>query len=122
VYEFFDVGRLNAMSLQQLREACKGAGLDLDDDEVEARMRARKPSMLFTLDDFIALNLEELQTGDSKDDVVAAFRAIGGGGSSTLSEDQINTLFMSDPEVAEYLRNNLNDEDFASFTDKLFTR
>ncbi|GBG26612.1 Alpha-actinin-1 [Hondaea fermentalgiana] len=121
IFSVFDTDNDGKLRLSELREACLGAGIDLDDQELESRMRARSSTMVFTQDDFIAFFVDELQSGDSKDDVVEAFKAIAPEGS--LSSEQIQKNFGAiDADLASYLQGNMSDGDYVKFTEQLFTR
>jgi hypothetical protein len=118
IFGVFDQDRDGKLRLADLREACLGAGIDLEDAELEKRMKARKSDMLFSLEDFIAFFVAEVQTGDSEADVLEAFKAVGG-----LAPEQIQATFTPvSKDLADYLAANIRDGDFASFTRNLFTR
>lgn len=121
IFNVFDQDQDGKLRLGDLREACLAAGIDLDDRELESRMRARSSNMLFTLDDFIAFFVDELKTGDSKEDVIEAFKAISSTGS--VSPEQIQQSFgSSNPDLANYLQTNMSDGNYVTFTEELFTR
>mmetsp|Transcript_28530 Transcript_28530/g.45985 ORF Transcript_28530/g.45985 Transcript_28530/m.45985 type:complete len:787 (+) Transcript_28530:255-2615(+) len=121
IFGVFDQDNDGKLRLADLREACLGAGIDLEDAELEKRMRARSSNMLFTLDDFVAFFIEEVQTGDTEDDVVSAFEAVSSSG--TITPEQIQGTFGAmNQDLADYLTANIGDGDFKAFTKQLFTR
>ncbi|CAK9033192.1 Alpha-actinin-4 (Non-muscle alpha-actinin 4) [Durusdinium trenchii] len=120
IFAVFDQDRDGKLRLADLREACLGAGIDLEDAELEKRMRARSANMLFTLDDFTQFFIDEIKTGDSKDDVVDAFKAISSTG--TVSAEQIQASFSTQKDIADYLTANIADGNYEAFAEQLFTR
>merc|ERR1712232_334673 len=119
VFATFDGDGDGKLRLGDLREACLGAGIDIDDSALEAKMSARTPNMLFGIDDFVAFFVEELKTGDTKEDVLSAFSDLSGGGK--ISEEQIQKYFGNEPELADYLKSEIPDGDFTTFTESLFS-
>jgi len=122
IFHVFDQDQDGKLRLSDLREACLGAGIDLEGDELEKRMKARSSNMLFTLDDFIAFFIDEVKTGDSKADVIEAFKAISSTG--TISREQVQQTFGSiNPDLAEYISSSIGESgEFVAFTEQLFTR
>ena len=72
------------------------------------------------MDDFVKFFIEENKSGDSKDDILNAFRNLGGGDS--MGQEAIDKYFKSHDTVYNYLASNLKDGDFVSFTNDLFCR
>jgi len=121
-FNVFDVDGDGKLKLSEVKEACLGAGIDLEDDELEARMRARKPDMIFTLDDFIAFFLAEIQSGDSKEDVVAALETVAGGDANIEADKLRSTFSPLSQDLAEYLVANMAGGDYRAFVDQIFSR
>ena len=120
VFAFFDQDKDNKLNLQELREGCRGVGIDLEDDEVERRMRAKVGDVMeFNLDQFVEFMLEEIKTGASKDDVIRAFTILSGG--EKISNECINSVF-KEKWLVDYLLENIVDGDYNAFTDDVFSR
>jgi len=120
VFRVFDQDHDGKLRLADLKEACLGAGIDLEDDVLESRMNSRSASMTFTMDDFIAFFVEELKAGDTPDDIIAAFKIISEGDDISLEKLQKN--FSSYPDLSSYLSENLADGDYVGFTQRIFSR
>ena len=121
VFNFFDEDKTGTIQLAELKEACTGAGIDLAEEEIERRMRERKPDMLFTLDDFTSFMLAELKSGDSIEHVTSAFEQIGEG-SASLSPAQVESAFQSEPDLKQYIAERMPDGDYRRFIAELFSR
>lgn len=119
VFHYFDKSNSGTLGLEELKQACQGAGIDLPDDEVKRRMSARSSNMEFTIDDFVAFMLEEIKKGDTADDVLRAFNELAGSESST---DTLSQTLQSDPDLLNYILTTKGEKDFKTFTNELFSR
>ena len=69
--------------------------------------------------------VDQMKTGTSLDDVIAAFRSLASGDS--ISEDAVGQHFGAREDYADYLLANMpgaedGNRDFITFTNELFTR
>jgi len=121
VFKFFDSNNTGTIGLSELKEACTGAGIDLQEEEIERRMYERKADMMFTMDDFTAFMLAELKNDDTIDHIMNAFRQLADGGEA-LSPEQLNSAFQSEPDLLGYISQHMSNGDFKAFIQQLFSR
>ena len=115
VFAFFDANKSGHLDLKELREAVKGAGMDIADSKIDVYADG------VTMDEFVALMLAEMKTGDTIEDVLAAFQGIGEG-ADTITDSQIDSVFQTELECSEYIKEHMNAGDFTGFTNDLFSR
>jgi len=121
VFNFFDEQKTGTIDLNELKEACTGAGIVLAEDEIERRMKERKPDMRFTLDDFTAFMLAELKSGDTIDHVTSAFKEIADG-ADELGPSQLDSAFQTEPDLKQYISERMADGNYKRFIEELFSR
>ena len=121
VFNFFDTNNVGVIGLDALKEACTGAGIDLEEAEIERRMKEQKSDMLFTVEDFTSFMLSEIKSGDTIEDVKNAFEQLGEG-ADKLHMAKIEGAFQSEPELKAYILANMPDGDFRKFVQELFSR
>jgi len=122
VFAFFDQDKDEKLNLQELKEGCRGVGIDMEDEEVERKMRARVGDLMeFDLSNFVAFMLEELKSGCTLEDVLKAFSVLSGNG-TIITNDQINQNFAQDDDLKSYLLENIKEGDYTAFTHDLFSR
>ena len=121
VFNFFDEDKSGSIGLNELKEACTGAGIDLPESEIERRMREKRADMLFSLEDFTSFMLAELKSGDTIEHVTSAFQQLGDG-AEVLTPAQLDSAFQTEPDLKIYIAERMPDGDFKRFIQELFSR
>jgi len=118
VFSVFDNDHDGTLNIQEFREAILGIGIDIEDVDFEKRFSTK---IEFSMDDFIQFFIEVNKSGDSKEDILNAFRNLGGGG-ETMSSEAVDKYFAQVQDVQQYLHSNLLDGNYADFVEKLYLR
>jgi len=121
VFTFFDADKTGTMSLHELKEACTAVGIDLPESEVERRMREMSPDMTFRVDDFIKFMMSEVKAGSTLEHVVSAF-SVFADGKDRVSNEQLDSVLQSEPDLKAYITERMPDGDFNTFANDLFSR
>mmetsp|Transcript_15850 Transcript_15850/g.19242 ORF Transcript_15850/g.19242 Transcript_15850/m.19242 type:complete len:834 (+) Transcript_15850:150-2651(+) len=117
VFGVFDSDHDGTLTPQEFKEAILGIGIDISSEELEKRT-GRKTEL--TMEDFVQFFIQENKSGDSKEDIINAFKNLGGG--ETISQDALNKFFAPYPEVKQFMESNIVDGNYLSFIEELFTR
>jgi hypothetical protein len=134
VFDYFDEDHDDSLDLQELIEGCKGAGFDLEDDEVERKLKAlncardAEGELRCDFEQFATFMLAELQTGDGAQAVRGAFQQLSGSSDGSIAKAAVERNFGScDAGLATYLHAHMPGKegggeqyDFVRFTKTLF--
>jgi hypothetical protein len=125
VFDYFDEDKDGALTLKEFQDGCQGMGVVQDADTLEAQYQKIGSGKPLSFDQFSAFMVDQMKTGTSLDDVIAAFRSLASGDS--ISEDAVGQHFGAREDYADYLLANMpgaedGNRDFVAFTHQLFTR
>jgi hypothetical protein len=125
VFDYFDEDKDGLLSLKEFQDGCQGMGMVMDEETSENHFRNINGGKELTFDQFSNFMVDQMKTGTSLDDVIAAFRSLASG--DTISDDVITQHFAARDDYAQYLGDNMptsedGNRDFVAFTNELFTR
>ena len=125
VFDYFDEDKDGLLSLKEFQDGCQGMGMVMDQETSEQHYQNLNGGKELSFELFSEFMVEQMKTGTSLDDVIAAFRSLASG--DTISDEVIVQHFTSREDYAQYLANNMpttddGTRDFVAFTNELFTR
>ena len=125
VFDYFDEDKDGALTLKEFQDGCQGMGIVQDADTLETQYQTIGSGKPLSFDQFSNFMVDQMKTGTSLDDVIAAFRSLASGDS--ISEDAVGQHFGAREDYADYLLANMpgaedGNRDFITFTNELFTR
>ena len=125
VFDYFDEDKDGKLSLKEFQDGCQGMGIVMDEGTSEDHYGKLGSGSELSFDQFSTFMADQMKTGTSLEDVIAAFRSLADG--DTISNDTITQHFTSREDYAQYLNDNMptcedGNRDFIAFTNELFTR
>jgi hypothetical protein len=125
VFDYFDGDKDGLLSLKEFQDGCQGMGMVMDEDTSEKHYKNLNGGKELTFDQFSNYMVDQMKTGTTLDEVIAAFRSLASG--DTITDDVITQHFSSREDYAQYLGENMpatedGSRDYVQFTNELFTR
>ena len=125
VFDYFDGDKDGLLSLKEFQDGCQGMGMVMDEETSEGHFRGLNKGSELTFDQFSTYMSNQMMTGSSLEDVLAAFRSLASG--DTISDAVVAQHFTGRDDYAQYLTDNMaptedGSRDFVAFSNQLFTR
>lgn len=125
VFDYFDEDKDGALTLKEFQDGCQGLGMVMDAATTEGHFHSIGGGIPLNFDQFSTFMVDQMKTGTSLEDVIAAFRSLASG--ESITEDAVNQHFGPREDYADYLLTNMptaedGSRDYVAFTHALFSR